>query len=821
MAPLTLHEACLWLADAMEQYWSSDEVLNRQHSALISGLRSSSAKASEGKQTVLALMPALICHVDEVVQRGQPDGFKNAILNTLADSTRDVPLWRPLFGLEAKQRSVINDNEMRGRSPPDCIVEVVRRVISGTAQATTSEQLRSALRIIANCCADNNINRSIIVERSGIETMLEMVRERRECDLVIPTLYNVCVDYDEPARNAAGEPWVSLQAKGEEAESDTTINAAEQRLGTYWSNEKLTSFEILLRAKDSGKVSIGTLTDLIEMASRIALHGTHNFVHKANGNATGDLVDIDTTADILHSLLTHGVELANEDIDCRASMCQAVLNLLSQADTHRAVSEDFRMIWNLVHLPYPSDDSGDEIDDPDEEEQVLLPYRKAMLKMVYSISATETYEHVSGSQSPLIRNCITFLDVDKPLGLSASICVLLANSIVSKERAEQLIKSTPNIARFLSELFVKTTESEVLLPALSLAMRLSLCPEGQDAFHEVNMASAVSRLLGSTKSEVDSLGLQIQRDVIALVRLMIKGRIEYLPQLACNRKDSSDANLMAMVFSIFEKTSHPETKAEVGRLSIEVVRTLFPSRQHPMQSATASGKDRPGHIDHEKAESLFQYIFPAQATTPALSTPETPTSASTTVADTIGWILTQSTSLSSDSQPQQQSPSPHPSLSQAEAEAWFGLALLSTFPSTHGSIRAAMARDDFQLLKRLREIATQTRSSLDGSRSLEGNKEDDQGESARGGNAAPGLTGKTATNKSVDPRYENIKVLIARMVQPQSASHHPHLLPLQSSTLDKKAQSPRTTPEDIEADKQVQAGLEAAAAEMGLDWVLL
>ncbi|KIY01200.1 uncharacterized protein Z520_02752 [Fonsecaea multimorphosa CBS 102226] len=800
MALSSLHEACFWLADAMEQYWSGDEALNRKHSAVISGLRSSFSEPTEGNRAVLALMPSLVSHVNEIIQNGQPDGFKTAILSTLADSTREVPFWRPLFGLEARPDGATNENEMRGIFPPDCVVEVARRVVSEIAQAGTSELSRSALRIIANCCADNNVNRFIIVERGGIETMLGMVTQGLECDLVIPTLYNVCVDYDEPARDATGQPWVSLQEKrakeDDEADSNTAVNAAEQRLGTYWlPHEGLTSFEILLKAKDSGQVSMERLADLIEMASRAALCGTHNFVHQANGHAAGDVIEIDTTADIVHSLLTHGFELAKEDTDCRASICQAVLNLLSQADTHHIVARDSSMIWNLIHLPHAMHGLDYEDDDTDEDEQALAPYREPILKMVYSISAAETYEQVSESQSPLIRNCIGALEVDRPRVFLASICVLLANSVVSKERAEQLIRSAPNMANFLSELITKTTDSGVLLPALSLATRLSLCPEGQDAFHQTNMASAVSVLLASPKSEIDSLGLEIQRDAVVLVRLIIKGRLEYLPDLACNREDSSShANIMVLILSIFDKTSHPDTKTEIGRLSIEVLRTLLSSRQ---QLTNATEKDRPDRLNHKTAESLFQSIFPLpQPTTPSppSTIATTPNPSRATIADTISWILTQSITQSQSQSQSSDSPSSPQSSSlshQAEAEAWFGFGLLSTFPSTHSSIRAALARDDFRLLKRLREIALlqNTHSSRPGAQSL-------------------------------DPRYENIKVLVARMGQQQQPATQQ--LPLQSLTLDTKAPRPSTAAEEeLEANRQVQAGLEAAAAEMGLDWVFI
>ncbi|KIW98220.1 uncharacterized protein Z519_01804 [Cladophialophora bantiana CBS 173.52] len=814
MAIPSLGEACSRLADALEQHWSNDQVLNRKHSALISALRSSSDLEDE-KCGVLTLMPALVGHVDEVIQIGQPEEFKTAVLCTLADSTREGPSWRLLFGLEAKPNSAVNDNEIRRACPPDCILEIARRIVSATTQASTTEQLRSALRIIANCCADNNINRNVIIQRDGIEAMLEMVRQGRECDLVIPTLYNVCVDYDEPAKNAAGEPWVSLQEKtadGAEAGSGPPVNTAEQRLGTFWfPPERLTSFQILLEAKDYRDSPIATVADLVEMASRVALYGTQNFVHKVGGHGLDDLVEVDTIADVVRSLLTYGVELAKEDFDCRVSICQAILNVLSQPDTHYIVGGDFRMIWNLIHLPYTMNALEIEIE-ADEDERALATYRKEILKTIYSVSATGAYEKISGSQSPLIRNCIDALEVDRPHDLLASICVLLANSVVSKERAQQLIQSSPrNVANSLSGLITKTPGSAVLLPAISLATRLSLCPDGQDAFHQTNMISAISLLLTSPTSQVDSSKLKIQCDTISLVRLMIKGRMEYIHDLAFDSEASSHANIMHMMISIFETTSQTETKTEIGRLSIEILRTLLSSTRQSTQSVIEAEQDEEGCMDHKKAESIFQSIIPSQ-TRPSPSTTSPPNLASrTTIADTISYILTQSISQPSNTG-QQSSHQSH--LLPAEAEAWFGLALLSTFPSTHGSIKAALARHNFHLLKRLRKItATKDTTALDsvGPHNLAKRNDGINIEEVAGIRNAPG-TVKTATEK-LDPRYENIKVLVARLVQPQQSQPQ---LQLQSLCLDSESPGPTAAQAGTEADKQVQEGLEAAAAEMGL-----
>ncbi|KAJ9602785.1 hypothetical protein H2200_012565 [Cladophialophora chaetospira] len=815
MAFSTPHEACLRLADDLEQHWSADEALNKSHKDMIATLKTVGNDTSDDLSKIWTLMPVLSHHMWEIFQTGKPEEFKTAILGTLADATREVPFWRPLFGLVDMPDYAYNLKHRKPDIPPDSILELARRIIAGLIKVSSSQQLRSALRIIANCCADNNINRSIMINRDGIEDLLEEVlRKGRECDLAIPVLYNICIDYDEPALDGYRRPWISSPEPRVIDSAEVTLNDAEQRLGTYWFlYEDKTSFEILLDARHHAENCAGTIADLIEIGSRVALFGVDQFVQENGGRDPDEVGEVDTTARIVHLIFTKGIELAQFDTDCRLSMCQALLNFLSQAEIQTIVINTEDALWNLIHLPYPED--YDSL--PDEEKASLQIYQKAFLKIIYETSAADDFAVKMTDQSSFIQNCLSALDSYShgttlsafDNGLLASIYVLVANSITTKERAQSLLRSS-DIASSLRLQFPRLSDPEVLLPAIGVATRLVLCPEGQDALQD--MLHHVTRVLHPTASKVDASRTEIQRNACILMRLLIKGRTSSIQRPShqpCNPSSPSPVEsgaqtsptfTMTEALSIFHRTQDDQTKLEIGRLSIEILRLLATLKTDSVQtSLVGQNLDKQTAPSFKEGEETLNRIFRPQS-------PLSPVSA----AETISYILTQ---------PQSQDPSSHqqqPGL-QVEGEAWFGLGLLSAYPSAHASIRAALAANGYHLLNRLHEILASSSSSPSASSAEPNIAHVDAGtlqgkdEAAREGSA-----------QQRDPRLENIKFLIVRLTQTQTQTQRQASLArdLTSLTVD-ESNRPDLQSIDKETDKKVQSSLEAAAAEMGLDWVIV
>lgn len=322
MASLTPNQACMKLANDLMVYPPSarDWDLRGAYDDLLSKIEAAGRSPNSPSGGIATATKALANYFARVVHRQSSHG--PTLCTLLANTTRDVPFWRPLFGLNTRSDVEQNRSQMAGdASPrldsdgPDCVLEVARRVLTRPWNESSSQLFRSALRLIANCCADNNLNRSVIVRRGGVELMMHLARWRRECDLLIPTLFNVCIDFDEPAVDAEGEPWKPLDQMQTDPghESEPIVNAAEQRLGMFWElSDGACSVETLLDTSDYAEGCSATLADLVEMASRVSLYGVHNLVRQLDGTEPEEIVEARTIG-LIDALLTQGSKLTRKD----------------------------------------------------------------------------------------------------------------------------------------------------------------------------------------------------------------------------------------------------------------------------------------------------------------------------------------------------------------------------------------------------------------------------------------------------------------------------------------------------------------------------
>ncbi|KEF53991.1 uncharacterized protein A1O9_09786, partial [Exophiala aquamarina CBS 119918] len=827
MASLTPNQACMKLANELIVYPPSpkDWDLRGAYDDLLSKIQAASRSPNSPSSGITAATKALTTYFARVVHRQSSHGSK--ICTLLANTTREVPFWRPLFGLqfrpdvEQNRLQIAGDAHPRLESEsPDCVLEVARRVLTNPWNEPSSQLFRSALRLIANCCADNNLNRSVIVRRGGVELMMHLARWARECDLLLPTLFNVCLDFDEPAVDDHGEPWKPLdQMRAEpDSEPDPIVNAAEQRLGMCWPpSERTSSVETLLDLSDHADGCFSTLADLIEMASRVSLYGIQNLVGLLDGTETDDNVEASTIG-LIDALLTQGSKLTQKDPECCAPICQAVMNVFSQRPTRKGLINVKNALWQFIHLPYLP--AG-----PDEEiTESLHPYKNVILKLVYEVSSLEAYGNKFNADTKLIQDCCALLSkgVPKPghspsrrpvlqasdqtKSLKAhpypSALVLLSNSIISTDRAARVLKTHPRLASHLARLIatVPVSEHEILHPAIDLATRLALCREGQEQLYDAGILCAVDKLLQPT-SEANAAGIEVQRETISLIRLVIKGYAEFLQGLTAidslesyiepdsninddddDDDDDDEANPvqnvgqvrpMTRIFHLFYRTTDAATKMAIGRLVIEILRTAAASttpgdstsaQQQPSSAANADDTRARGQSALESRLKVILEHFSSPLSPPRQPQPQPEKSTSTSKlspnpALPIAHIITQTAS-----QTQTQ-----PGAAAQEAEAWFGLGLLSSFPTFHGCILRALAADNQRLLTRLKDIVAEHgvgTAALSVSNLLITDPEPEP-ESENSVGVSSGPAPHRQQQQQQDARYANVKVLVVRMIQSQ------------------------------------------------------
>jgi hypothetical protein len=200
---------------------------------------------SDSSQASLTFLAAIL---DKTLQLKSEPSESARLLSLLADASRDVAYRRP-FG----PSSETNDTNLE----PKCVLGVAMDIISRKNEPESI--VKDCLRLIANCCADEDDNRRYVIQRKGLTLMLTLPDVRRLADFVVPALYNVCINFEDAP---------------EERREDSTafsqrINSAEKQLAAARGSNNRSSIEELLDLsyviQDNRKPF---LADLIEMASR-------------------------------------------------------------------------------------------------------------------------------------------------------------------------------------------------------------------------------------------------------------------------------------------------------------------------------------------------------------------------------------------------------------------------------------------------------------------------------------------------------------------------------------------------------------------------
>lgn len=475
----------------------------------------------------------------------------------LADATREQPFWRPVFGHPLQRHH---------DAGPDCVLEAARSLLASQDLIKEDSLLRPILRLIANCCADDNVSRSVLVNRGGVDCMKELAVQNRALDLLLPTLYNVCVDYEEVAVDENGQP---LRLK--DLDTSVELTKAEQALGSCLrlKPKPITAVELFLNlTASSDEGSFGFLADLAEMASRPALFGIQHIFSKDDSSWP------DQSHRLLKSLLTRGIVLMEQDEETLQPVLQTILNVLSQKQIQVALVQSSEQLLASVKL------LGLETEVPSD----LKRYWESLIQLVYTVSSlpefAEAYDPASEPFSHLVRQ-LEQLDLTaepKSPFLWASLTILLANALTDPARITRCLSRFPTMPENVAKVLHSASAPVVTVPALDLAGRLALDPAGQSAFLSTNIHETLNQKLQPPTTPPErskkSHTFTIQRETIALTRLLLKAPPPSQQTPPSPTQLTPTQPLHNTILALFTTTLDTSTKLEIGRYAVEVLRNL-------------------------------------------------------------------------------------------------------------------------------------------------------------------------------------------------------------------------------------------------------
>ena len=526
-------------------------------------LRTLTSSDGTGNETLEERLSTVLCKLSEHITVFLEDintRWTEAMILAFADATRTEPLWRHHFGLH---RRVTSKEPFLTDSTPDCVLELARRVIINEHCSRNRDLLRSALRIAANCSADNNTNRSLLLYRNAVEALKRLALEERELDLLLPTLFNICTDYDEVAMDQNQQP---MKVK----ETFVTIGAMALGANLEYSPRAVTSIELFSKLPHQHEQYIANLLELATQPARFGL----KYMHQDAIEHMHDMILVYTTFfDRCSELRISGGEDEEEFEDRKTAIYGAYLNLLSHEDSQNLMAQSPENVFKF--LRFFSDMLYWERENPTEG---------SLLQLFYFISQRPEFQESFDIKTDAFKRLVTQVNTlalpDNEQSASEHIHAYIAlvnNALTSIERVDAALIQYPELLASAIALLGHTTRLLHARVVLDLLTRLAIVEDGQYKLLQNGIIGTVHNLLLESiaiqEAGPDSAGpyeesdvqkmLPIQRIVPVLARYLVKSRrFRDLPGLGA---------LHDTILDLYNATIDEETKIETGTYCIEIV----------------------------------------------------------------------------------------------------------------------------------------------------------------------------------------------------------------------------------------------------------
>ncbi|KAF7116556.1 hypothetical protein CNMCM5793_005037 [Aspergillus hiratsukae] len=396
-----------------------------------------------------------------------------------------------------------------------------------------NDVLLHALRLVGNCCADTDENRALVVKDNYTAAILNRLSPEL-VHVVIPVIYNICIDYEPAQRQLAASKIVYILLR---LIKDGVLEDNEALLDfSYELIELLTEQEQGIRESPGGTILL--LLDLVSEEG-VALP---RFVCLAN------------------CLMTYLDKERFQDICVGQCMVDRVLSVLKQSS----------------YIKGDPSSSGDT--------QTLAQLQLKINQTLSEISASPKFTEVYPLESPLVQTLIDWLASTEDQ-LQICSCVMLGNLARSDAVCEVMVREM-SIHTMLISILRSDARGAVLHSALGILKNLAIAGDNRQCLGDAGIIPAVSRLWSyETVPQVQFAATSIVRQVI----ISSTANISRLLELAPTGEDSSTSGqtYLSLLLSLCEKTDSTPIKTEVGRIVASICRTVVPkSREQDSEAST-------------------------------------------------------------------------------------------------------------------------------------------------------------------------------------------------------------------------------------------
>ncbi|KAL4915168.1 armadillo-type protein [Aspergillus aurantiobrunneus] len=494
----------------------------------------------------------------EALLRSVEVALKEADLGNATAALEDVPsnllkLWHCqsqhlLSATEALANGSRNLSLRLGYGQSGILGFMLRLIAS--REVIESSLIHHCLRLIGNSCADTDENRATVVKENYTFAILRHLLRPELIHVVIPVIYNLCIDF-------------------EPAQSQLAAN-------------KIVYILLKLLKDDAFQESNGLLDyvyELIELAAEQE--------QGIESSPEGTILLLVATA------LDREDGITPSQFFCLTNCIVAYLNHSRFQDT--CISR--RMVPDILSvlkqsLSFNSASSSDDA-------QALVQSQLKINQALAELSASPLFAELYPLASPLSQTLKSWLNIPEDQ-LQICACIMLGNLARSDEVCVAMINEL-KIHEELIAILNSNARGVVLHSALGFLKNLAVSSKNRLSIGEAGIMSAIARLWG-----YDSVP-QVQLAAISITRQLVISSVENIHRLlepaithpgegeSGNDNDDKQSYL-TLLLALFQKTDSIPIKTEIGRITASLCRTLIP-------------KFKANEKDDSSADSLLDCLF--------------------------------------------------------------------------------------------------------------------------------------------------------------------------------------------------------------------
>ncbi|GAQ43091.1 GTP-binding protein [Aspergillus niger] len=387
-----------------------------------------------------------------------------------------------------------------------------------------------ALRLVGNSCADTNENRETVVEHNYTAAIVQHSSNPELIQVVIPVLYNICIDFGPAQTQLAADKIVYILLKL-------------VKDGAFKDKDALLDYVFeLIELQGIASSPDGTISLLVELA------------------LDEDVASTPARFSCLVSgLATYLNNTRFQEICISSYIVPDILGVLSRSLTFKTESSA-------------------------EDTQALAQSRLKINQILAEISGSTSFAQYYPLDSPLAQSLKTWLkSTDDQLQICS--CVILGNLARSDATCERMVQDL-NIHEELITILKSDVRGAVLHSALGFLKNLAIAGNNRLVLGEAGILPAVSRLWQyESVPQVQFAATSIARQVIVAAVDNISRLLEGLP------RDGTDSNdertYLSLLLALFQKTDSTPIKTEIGRTVASICRTLVPKSREGDPTAVA------------------------------------------------------------------------------------------------------------------------------------------------------------------------------------------------------------------------------------------